>query len=1096
LNDQGPNCMRRWKMAYGSRGEPPPGTGGDAGNAGYEYSIPGYLAHKVVATRGMIDGERKHATVLCVDAVGFNSLSTKLDPGELQELVRPCILIMAEEVHRHEGTIAQFSGDGLMAMFGAPVALEDAPHRALYAALAMKSRLSSHRDELEGEGIEFDFRIGINTGLVIVAKRDDRTVEYTALGNAVNLASQLKETASSGRIHVSESTYRFAAGFFDFEDLGVMAIEGRARPARTFMVLRPRIGRTRIELILQRGLSRFIGRTDELECLEKCYREADGGSARVVGVTGEPGVGKSRLVLEFEKSLPADGRTYLEGGCFYYGESVAYLPVLQILRRYFEITEASDEALIKEQIDRRLKDLDIDRASVLPPLQDVMSLSLDDEEYLALEPLTRRARVFEALTTLFVAESCKRTLVMTVEDLQWIDRTSEEFLAHLVDNVASERIMLVLPFRPEYQPAYRDMDFYSEIKVDDLPPESSGDLVSAVLEGAVSRELGEFVTSRAAGNPLFIEELTRSLLEGGSVEMKEGIYDLKDLGASELVPGTVQGIIAARLDRLGGDEKAVIQVASVIGREFTFGLLAAVTRQESSYLKGILGRLQSLEFIYEKKILPEREYAFKHVLTREVAYDSTLIKIRKDLHEGIARAIEQFYADRLEEFYEILARHYIESSNALKAVEYLELSGDKAAGNYANPEAVGFYSEAIRVLDSLPVDDRNRNDKVRICLAAATPLQLTGYPEGSREILEEAERLSEGLADSELLAAAYAKLSTFSNFTGNLPLGLEYSEKCFAEAENIGAVNLMALNGVDLSVGYFLAGQYAKVVGIGDRLIHFLEQNHLEKEVFDVSGLCVYSNICSWSGMSLVYLGDYREARRVLEKGLNNAMEMDARQDIATLYAGFNVLQVFQGDAKGLLEYSRKAIEEFEKTTTSFILGFAWAFLAAGHLMTGDVERAIEYAEKGLRMQMETGIPLMIPPCYYVLSLSYLEGNRLKDAQACAEDALKMIQAHNTEPFEAWMRPALGRIIGQADPACMGEALELISEGIAVAEDWDLDGAMVPAYLFRGELLVMKGDRREAKKSLETADEYCRKNGIEPHHYWQLRTSEALAGLQ
>jgi len=646
---------------------------------------PRHLADKILAARTTIEGERKQVTVLFADVKGFTSISEKLDPEEVQTLISECLVFFTEEIHRYEGAIAQFLGDGVMALFGAPIAHEDAPQRALYAALAIRERLREYSEKLKKQGIDFNMRIGLNTGLVVVGRiGDDLTMEYTAMGDTVNLASRMESTAEPGMIQVSDSTYRLTEGYFEFKPLGEIEVKGKKELVKAYQLLGLGRVKTRLGVSEMRGLTPFVGRQKELDQLTECFGRAKKGQGQAVGIVGEPGVGKSRLLLQLRSVLPPEEYSYLEGDCLHSGGSIAYLPFLDMLRAYFDFAEGEQESLVRTKMAKRIATLDEKLQGILPPLQDVLSLKVQDEEYLKLEPQQRREQVFEAIRTLLIRESLNRPLILAIEDLHWIDNTSEEFLTYLIDGLANTHILLILLYRPEYTPVWVSKSYYSQIRVDQLPTGSSSDLIQAILEGGeIAEELRALILNRASGNPLFIEEFTRTLLERGYIHRKNGCYVLTVKSSDIQVPDTIQGIIAARIDSLEANLKRTMQVASVIGRDFAYRILQTIMAMKQE-LKSCLLNLQELEFIYEKSMFPELEYIFKHALTQEVAYNSLLLKKRKEIHEKIAQAIENLYADRLEEFYEILAHHYSRAENMRKAYEYLKLSGDKALRNYSN----------------------------------------------------------------------------------------------------------------------------------------------------------------------------------------------------------------------------------------------------------------------------------------------------------------------------------------------------------------------------------------------------------------------------
>ena len=621
---------------------------------------PKFLADKIINNRSLLEGEHKLVTVLFADVANYTAMSEKLDPEDVHQIMDTCFQILMDEIHRCEGTINQFTGDGVMALFGAPVAHEDHAQRACHAAITIQSALQSFSDDLNKQhGVEFQMRIGLNSGPVVVgAIGDDLRMDYTALGDTTNLAARMESAAEPGTIVAAANTYTLAQRYFDFESLFQLQIKGKEEPQNAYRLIRSTDVDTRFEAAAVIGLTRFVGRTREMTILEDSYKKACGGSGQVVGIVGEAGVGKSRLLYEFRNTTLAEKCTYLEGGCLHYGGSMPYLPVLDLLRSYFNINEGDQELDIKNKVTKKLAILPEKLTSYIPSFQDILSLSVDDERYPQMYPGEKKARVFEALRDLFISESEINPLILAVEDLHWIDKTSEAFISYLIDWLSGSRILLILLYRSEYTHQWGSKSYYSKLGVGQLSGKTSIELVRAALEtGDVAPELRELVLGRAGGNPLFIEELTQSLLENGSIEEKEKMYVLTREISEIRVPETIQTIIAARIDRIEENMKRVIQMAAVIGREFAFRILQNIMDMKAD-LKANLLNLQGLEFIHEKRLFPELEYVFKHALTQEVAYKSLLQKRRKEIHEKIGKTIESLYADRIEEYYELLAYHY------------------------------------------------------------------------------------------------------------------------------------------------------------------------------------------------------------------------------------------------------------------------------------------------------------------------------------------------------------------------------------------------------------------------------------------------------
>jgi tetratricopeptide (TPR) repeat protein len=586
-------------------------------------------------------------------------------------------------------------------------------------------------------------------------------MDYTAIGDTINLASRMESAAQPGTILVSGHTHRFARDFFTFLPFGPLQVKGKEEPQDAYLLVEASEVRTRLEASAVSGLTKFVGRAKEMETLHEALDKARSGQGQVVGIVGEAGVGKSRIIFEIRHMFPE--YTYLEGRCLHYGASMAYLPLLDILRSYFGIREGEREYLITKKMKEKLASLD---ASLISPFQDLLSLE-PDEEYRRLEPKEKRERIFEALRDLFIRESEKRPLILIVEDLHWIDKTSEEFLDYFIGWLATTSILLILLYRPEYTQRWGSKSYYTTIRVDQLSIPTSSELVQSILsEGEIVPELRDLILGKAAGNPLFMEELTHSLLENGSIQKKENHYILSKKLSDIQVPDTIQGIIAARIDRLDESLKRIMHVASVIGREFAFRILQSITEMKED-LKAHLLNLQGLEFIYEKRLFPELEYIFKHALTQEVAYNSLLLARRKEIHGRIGKAIEELYADRLEEFYEMLAYHYSKSDDLAKAIGYGEKAAARASSVYAYSEAARLLEQALKVHEVLDPGDKEKRCDLLLDLADA--LRLGNQAQRALDVeLPEAYSLAESMDDSVRASQACTTAVRCLHWTGNV----------------------------------------------------------------------------------------------------------------------------------------------------------------------------------------------------------------------------------------------------------------------------------------------------------------------------------------
>ncbi|MBW1789551.1 MAG: AAA family ATPase, partial [Deltaproteobacteria bacterium] len=509
---------------------------------------PKHLADKILTTRSSIEGERKLVTVLFADVANYTAISEKLDPEEVHQIMDGCFRILMDEIHKYEDTINQFTGDGVMALFGAPVAHEDHAQRACYTALSVQKAMGEYGARIRKDtGVAFNMRIGVNSGPVIVgAIGDNLRMDYTAVGDTTNLASRMESMARPGTILVSGNTHRLVRDFFEFESLGKIEVKGKKEPQEAFELIKTGEVETRIGASVAKGLTRFVGRKNSMPALMDAFEKVKSGAGQVVGLVGEAGVGKSRLLLEFRNRLPQDEFTYLEGRCLHYGGSIPYLPIIDILRSYFEIKNGDREFIIKKKIMDKVLQLDERLEGVLLPLQEILSLKVEDEAYLKLEPGQKRERTFEAIRDLFVRESQNKPLLLAIEDLHWIDKTTEALLDYLIGWLANANFLLILLYRPEYTHQWGSKSYYNRIGLDQLTAKSSAELVQAILEGGeVVPELRELILGRASGNPLYMEEFTHTLLENGSIQRKVNQYVLSRKASDIQVPITIQGIIAA-----------------------------------------------------------------------------------------------------------------------------------------------------------------------------------------------------------------------------------------------------------------------------------------------------------------------------------------------------------------------------------------------------------------------------------------------------------------------------------------------------------------------------------------------------------------------
>ncbi len=1055
---------------------------------------PKHLADKILKDRSALEGERKLVTVLFADVANYTAMSGKLDSEECHQIMDGCFQILMDQIHRYEGTINQFTGDGVMALFGAPVAHEDHARRACHAALAIQRALESYGEKVKKDcGVDFRMRIGLNSGPVIVGSiGNDLRMDYTAQGDTTNLASRMQGLAEPGQIVLSRDVHKMARDFFRFRHLGRKAVKGKEEPAEAYELLGVTEVTTRIEAAAIRGLTRFVGRDQEMATLKEAFEKTRSGSGQIVALVGEAGVGKSRLLLELKRSLPEGEFTLLEGRCLHYGGSMPYLPFLDVLRSYFGIDEGDREYVIKKKMAEKALQLDEKLKDALPPLQDILSLKAEDEAYLKLDAPLKRMKIFEAIRDLLIRESQNKPLVLAVEDLHWIDKTSEEFLGYLIGFLANTRIMLLLLYRPEYTHQWASKSYYRQIGVGQLSLSSSAELVQFILEeGEVAPELRELILTTAAGNPLFMEEFTHALLENGSIERKDHRYVLTRKASEIPVPDTVQGIIAARMDRLEDNLKRTMQVASVIGRDFAFRILQTITGMREE-LKSYLVNLQGLEFIYEKSLFPELEYVFKHALTQEVAYNSLLIKRRKEIHQRIGKAIEEIYADRLDDFYEMLAHHYLLAESWEKALRYLKLSAQKASLSFSLRESLGYYKQALSVLGQLPATERNKKTGVEIRLLMDFPLFGLGFPGDSLEILQEGERLSREMGDEKSQANFQTILSCCYTAKGRAVEGLSCAEAALRRAEETGDSDLLVASGWELVQCAANLGQFRKAVDVADRCIAVLEQTQKEAQYFG-RPFNTYSVVLAMQGLAMGCLGDFKEAEERCDKSLRFVGRIDNRYGLTIAELTYGIMFTLKGDGERALEHLREAMRHCEATQFVYMSGCTCSAMGMAHVCLGQMEAARPYLDRAIKINTEAGMSFYQSVPYAFLGMMHFFSGDLASAQRSAEEGVRLAQQSGEKPYEGLSWLVLGGALGTGDPSQKARAEECLLRGIAIEEEIEARAFSCMGRLLLGYHYASGGQREKALEHLAKARAMAQEMGMD---FWLAMAQDAIGKLE
>src|SRR5262245_41873679 len=752
-------------------------AGAERAPAPVAYTPP-YLAEQILTSRSLLAGERKQVTVLFADLKDSTELIRGLDPEAAQHLLDPAIHCMMDAVHRFEGTVNQVLGDGIMALFGAPIAHEDHALRACYAALAMQAAMrSTTADVRRSQGLELRMRVGLNSGEVVVrAIGNDLHMDYSAVGETTHLAARMEQLATPGSIRLTAATLRLVEGLVQVTTLGPVPVKGLAEPLEVFELVGASGVRQRVQAAAVRGLTPLVGRQQELEALHQALAQAQTGPGQVVALVGEAGVGKSRLVHECLRSHCLQGWRVLESGAVSYGRATPYGPVIDVFKRYGQIEDHDDPGTIRAKMTRQVVTLDETLQDTLPALLALLDVLPEDSPFHTLEPPQRRQRTLDACTRVLLHASQVQPLLLVCEDVHWSDTETQAVLDRLVERLPTTHLLLLISYRPEYQHRWGSTTSYTHVWLDPLPPASTEALVHLLLGDDPSlTPLTPLLVTRTAGNPFFLEESVRTLVEMRVLEGTPAAYRLAQPLQGMPVPATVQAVLAARIDRLPPEEKRLLQTAAVIGTDVPFALLRAIADVPEAALQRGLAHLQTSEFLYETRLFPEPEYTFTHALTHEVAYGSLLLERRRALHAHLVEALEALAAERAAEGasgrspdqVERLAHHALRGEVWDKAVTYCHQASTRAHDRAAFREAVASFDQALQALAHLPEDSDTRVLAIELRLAVDLALNALGEYGRRLALLGEAEVLARALDDRARLGLVLANMANVLRQTGD-----------------------------------------------------------------------------------------------------------------------------------------------------------------------------------------------------------------------------------------------------------------------------------------------------------------------------------------
>jgi class 3 adenylate cyclase/tetratricopeptide (TPR) repeat protein len=1021
-------------------------------------------------------------------------MSERLDPEDLKDITDRIFSEIVQIVAKYEGFVERIIGDEILVFFGVPHSHEDDPVRAIWAAAEIHALVKTMGLKLEEEvGQPLAMHTGINTGLVVTGKSDVNRGRAGFAGQAINIASRLTKLAKADEIIVGPETYRRTDGFFVFEKLGVRALKGKKEPIPSFRVIAPSSGRTRFEVNIKYGLTPLVGRKRELKLLLDCYAQSKSGQNRAIAIVSEAGVGKSRLLYEFKKRVANENATFLEGKCLSYTKDTAYFPIIDILKANFGIRPDDQDPNIKEKVRRGLRLLKISDTPTLPYLLELLSVKGDDIDTIFMGPAEKKDQIAAALKRITINGSAMRPLIIAVEDLHWIDKSSEECFTEMLKSISGRSVLVIFTFRPEYKSVWGGRSFYDEITLKRLTTADSMALVKNLLgQAELESGLENLIIKKAQGVPFFLEEFVKSLSDQKVIEKKGRKLHLAKGTQSVSLPSTIQGVIMARIDSLHDEAKDLLQRGAVVGTEFSFDLIKQVTGLPEEDLRSRLAVLNELELLYGRKIHRQLTYVFRHALVQEVAYNSLLLKTRKEVHERSGEVIEALYQDRLDEFYEILAHHYSKSKNPEKAFQYLMLSGNKAMLSHFNWEAFQFYKRAIDLLDEVQEGDEKVKKKTQALHRVVLPMTHLGYPENSLQILKAGERLAEGQKNDRDLARFIGLIGNYYTAKGGDPLlGIEYLEKCFFKVKKMQDIELMVPVARGLCGSYIVAGEPAKTVDLAAKVLDIIATTAKGRRYLKGESNII-PVLYALYGHGLGWLGSFADGQHMCDKAQLLISEKTSLYDLGYINFLCGYFYFYQSDGKTAAKHFLKCVRYCEEGETAMWLGLGWTGLGWGYYFRSNLDLAQRHMKIGINIQKESRIPYYISFHHFSLGMVYFEMGDLKRALRYTTNALELAEKY----CEIWVtgisQVLLGRILSKTPYLQVEKAENSILEGIKILEKRGIKPWSSIGYYFIGKQHAENGSSKKAFENMNRAYRAFKAMGME---FWMAKALKALQRL-
>ena len=1053
-------------------------AGGAARFRSPEAYTPWHLAERIIRSKAALEGERKQVTVLFADLKGSMELVADRDPEEARKIIDPVLELMIAAVHRYEGTVNQVMGDGIMALFGAPLAHEDHAVRACYAALRMQESLRRDADDRRrSHGVEVVVRVGLNSGEVLVRSLgNDLHMDYTAVGHTTHLAARMEQLAPPGTIRLTGETVRLAEGYVEVRSFGPVPVKGLPDPIEVFELTGAGTARTKLQAAALRGFTRFVGRDAEIESLRRVLDQTRESRGQVVAIVGEAGVGKSRLVHEFTHSHRTQDWLVLQTSCVSYGKSSSYLPVLDLLKGYFKIGDQDDHREMRNKVMGRVLGLDRALEPMLSPLLALLDVPVEDASWQNLDPPQRRQRTLDAVKRLLFRESQVQPLLLVVEDLHWVDDETQAVLDGLVDSLGSARLLLLVNYRPEFGHQWASKTVYSQLRLDSLPAESAGALLAALLgpdPGLAA--LTQMLVKR--GNPFFLEETVRTLVESGALAGAPGAYRLTRPVDALQMPATVQAILAARIDRLSPDDKRLLQAASVVGKDVPFAVLEAIADLPDAALRQSLARLQGAEFLYEARLFPDLEYTFKHALTHEAAYGGVLQERRRALHARIADALERLHENRLDEHVEALAHHAFLGDVWDRAVRYLRHSGARARRRSASREAVTHLERALVALHHTPDSTQRAAEDIDIRLELRNALLPLGDNRRMLAHLHAAEELASAIGDDHRRGWILAYLTVCFTAAGNQDEAIERGRTALTLSMAAGDEGLGVMARFFLALASLCGGSLADAVHFFQEVVSTLGGGRTGELFGEPGPPAQFAR--AFLGWSLAELGRFDEAIAFGEQSLRMAQAIAQPFTLMHGYFGAAIPYLTKGDLGRAIPPLEQGLELCRATDVRLWLGEIAADLGLAYALAGRLDDAVPALEFAVSEAASTDLRFTYARQHAHVGAAYLLAGRPDEAARLAAIALAAAREQKQRGQEALARWLTAELAAHAVQVERAETE--YQHAMTLASETGLRPLLAHCHRGLGTLYHRTGARAQRETHLRIAATMYREMGMD---YW------------